>query len=209
MEAGNLECKNLRPVTPTEFHPCLFEGEGLAQCKRKPTLLPFESHECHFRSPPGEIRGVWYTQRVHTLRISSWPTSPPSKSRTRRLLNGSGKREETRVDVCFLKFVHALFCSRFVPRVILREIEVWGRRWKRAVIFFLFRYFIFQNINTFVFIFEMGVEVEEREFKVVWKFVCLRLLVNRLERGKEIGKGLLTESDLSWFSFKESFWLME
>lgn len=45
-----------------------------------------------------------------------------------RLLNGSGKREETRVDVCFLKFVHALFRSRFVPRVILREIEVWGRR---------------------------------------------------------------------------------
>lgn len=43
----------------------------------------------------------------------------------------------------------------------------------------------------------MGVEVEEREFKVVWKFVCLRLLVNRLERGKEIGKGLLKESDLS------------
>lgn len=67
----------------------------------------------------------------------------------------------------------------------------------KEVIFFLFRYFIFQNINTFAFIFEMGMEVEEREFKVVWKFVCLRLLVNRLERGKEIGKGLLTESDLS------------
>lgn len=139
MEAGNLECKNLRPVTPTEFHPLFVRGGGwLRSCKRKRTLLPFESTF----DPRSAKFMVSDTHSVYThfkLRISSCPTSSPSKSRTRRLLNGSGRNAS---GCLFLKVCSRFVCSCFVPRVILSGRSKCGGGDGRVRHFF-FGYFIF------------------------------------------------------------------
>lgn len=60
--------------------------------------------------------------------------------------------EETRADICFLKFVHALFCSRFLL-YFKWKIEMCRMEEVFRYFLFFFRYFIFKIlIGSFLFL---------------------------------------------------------
>lgn len=158
MEAGNLECKNLRPVTPTEFHP-LFVREGwLSSCKRN-----LSSFRIPFRplSIPAD-RNSWcliHTEYVYTLRVLTLTQVPLAlKAEYEAIVKWF--RKETRVDVCssgLYTLCLFLFCCS--QSCFKRKIGGEGR-WRRA--FFLFILFFKILIRSLDSILETEVKLKKK-----------------------------------------------
>lgn len=122
---GNLECKNLRPVTPSEFlSGCLFEGMA--------PLVQAKSSECSFRIAPLSIRirpNSWCL--IHCVHSALCRVLSSFKSTTKRLLNACKRKG---------MWIGSFCSSLFTQHIDFTKITLMAEIWKniRLSVFVLF-----------------------------------------------------------------------